>query len=55
MSETNYFGQPHYEVVGRYGVHETIIARTFDAGAAREYKRDYTQDYPQVIIRKREF
>lgn len=52
---SNLFGQPHYEVIGRYGFHETVIARVSEASAARELKRDYAQDYPEVLIRKCEF
>lgn len=52
MSEL--FGQPHYEVIGRYGFHETVISRCKTRSGANQTADDYRDVYPQIIIRFRE-
>lgn len=48
-------GTPHYEVIGRYGCHETVIARLAGFDEAVALRNEYRGQYPEVFTRYRAF
>lgn len=54
---TEVFGKPHFEVLGRYGYHESVIARCVSRREANEVAATHraNDSYPTVYIQHRPF
>ena len=51
-------GQPHYEVIGRYGVHETVLTRVAASVSPAELNEIITAhrgEYPVIVYNYRPF
>lgn len=51
----NLAGHPHYQIIARYGYHETLLAVRRTYAQALGIKSIFMLEYPQIIIRWQPF